>query len=281
MFIPESYIEELLSEDCPYEDITTEGLGISDRLGRITCWPKASGVIAGLDIAEAIFEKSGARVEKLSFDGCFVEAGTPVLRVFGSARSLHSAYKAAQNAMEYASGVANRTRDMLSAARKASASVMIAGTRKHYPGGKYIAYAGLFAGGGIVHRHGLSDSILVFDQHRVFFESEDELYCGIKRLTAKSPERKTCVEVCSLEEGMRFVRLGVDIIQCERFSTKDLKEFAQQAKKLNPRLVINAAGGVKTENAEEYARAGADVLVSSYMYFGAPFDVKMSFERGR
>ena len=182
--------------------------------------------------------------------------------------------------MEYASGVANRTRSMLDAARKGAPSAVVAGTRKHYPGGKYIAYAGLFAGGGIVHRHGLSDSILVFDQHRVFFNSESELAEGVGRLIASNPERKTCVEVGSIEEGMKFVRMGVDIIQCERFSTNDIAEFSAAAKMENPKLVINAAGGVNLSNAQEYAAAGADVLVSSFMYFGSPFDVKMSFVAG-
>lgn len=280
MIIPDRYIEELISEDCPYEDITTEGLGILGRTGCITCRPKAAGVIAGLDIAAAVFEKAGARVERLSSDGCFVPAGEAVLKASGSARSLHSVYKTAQNVMEYASGVANRTRSMCEAARRGSPSAVVAGTRKHYPGGKYIAYAGLFAGGGIVHRHGLSDSILVFDQHRVFFKSEQELVDGVGRLIGSSPERKTCVEVGSIEEGMKFVRMGVDIIQCERFSVKDLAEFAAAAKKENPRLVINAAGGVNPSNVQEYAAAGADVLVSSFMYFGSPFDVKMKFSSG-
>ena len=80
MIIPNRYIEELLAEDCPYEDITSEGLGILERAGTITCRPKAAGVIAGLDIAAALFERAGACVERLSSDGCFVQAGEPVLK---------------------------------------------------------------------------------------------------------------------------------------------------------------------------------------------------------
>ena len=68
--------------------------------------------------------------------------------------------------MEYAGGIAERTRAMVDAARSVNPQAVVAGTRKHYPGGKRIALAGLLAGGGTVHRLGLSDSILVFAKIR-------------------------------------------------------------------------------------------------------------------
>ena len=163
----------------------------------------------------------------------------------------------------------------MGAARAVSPNAHVALTRKHFPGTKPIAYAGAKAGGGIVHRFGLSDSILVFDQHRVFCADAAR---SIKRLAAENPERKTAVEADTPAQALRFVELGVDIIQCERFTVDALAAFCDAARRRNPRIVINAAGGINASNAGAYAQAGADVLVTSWPYFGAPFDVKMRFE---
>ncbi len=271
----EAFIDGLLVDDCPFGDITTDGLGIGAAEGRVTAKFKAEGIVAGACVAKRLFEKAGARVTLCRGDGEKLPAGDPILIAEGSARSLHRAYKTAQTAMEYASGIAFRTRIMVERARSEALDVNVALTRKHFPGTKILSYIGLFAGGGIVHRNGLSDSILVFDQHRVFAKDPIE---AVKRLKRSAPEKKVAVEVGSAQEGMAYVRAGVEIIQCERFSVEALAAFVREAKSLNPTIVINAAGGVNAENAADYARAGADVLVSTWPYFGKPWDVEMTFE---
>lgn len=273
---PLDWIDSLLFDDRPYEDLTTEGLGIGAQPGRVTAALKAPGVVAGAGIAAALLRRAGARVEVLREDGALVEAGEPILRAEGSAAALHAVYKTAQCVMEYAGGVAARTRLMVERAQAVRPAVQVAGTRKHWPGGKRIALAGLAAGGGIVHRLGLSDSILVFDQHRVFC---GDFPAAFARLKARSPERKAAVEATSPEEGLAFVRMGADIVQCERFTPAALAEFIPAARALNPALVVSAAGGVKGANAADYARAGADILVTSWPYWAEPQDVKMAFSR--
>ncbi len=274
---PLSFLESLLSDDCPYEDLTTEGLGIGRRIGRVIAAPKAEGIVAGIGIAAQLFELRGVRTKILAEDGAALAAGEPALEAEGSAEALHAVYKTAQNVMEYASGIANRTAAMTAAARAENSAVQVALTRKHFPGAKLISYAGALAGGGIIHRFGLSDSILVFDQHRVFCSDSDE---AIRRLIASAPERKVAVEADSPEEALHFVQLGIHIIQCERFEPEQLERFVREAKTANPALIVNAAGGVTAENAAAYARAGADVLVTSWPYFGRPFDIKMRFACG-
>ena len=74
---------------------------------------------------------------------------------------------------------------------------------------------------------------------------------------------------------MKFIEAGADIIQCERFSCSELRSFVTAAKAMRPDVIINAAGGVNASNAKEFAAAGADVLVTSWVYFGKPFDIKM------
>ena len=100
---------------------------------------------------------------------------------------------------------------------------------------------------------------------------------AVARLKESAPERKIAVEVDSIEEGLRYAAAGADIIQCERFAPETVAEFRRALREKHPNVVINVAGGVTAQNAAEYARAGADVLVTSWPYFGKPFDVKMRF----
>ena len=77
------------------------------------------------------------------------------------------------------------------------------------------------------------------------------------------------------DEGIQYINAGADIIQCERFSPEMLRNFVATAKQIRPDVIINAAGGINDSNAYEYAQTGADVLVTSWVYFGRPFDIKM------
>lgn len=274
--ISQAYVDSLLEGDWQLHDLTTEGMGIENQTGRVTAKPKTAGVVAGLEIAVRLFEAVGLKPKVLARDGDEVGAGEPILIAEGPAGALHAVYKEAQCVLEYATGIARRTRAMTDAARAVSPAVTVACTRKHFPGTKVLSAAGVLAGGGILHRVGVSDSILVFDQHRVLTDDPES---AVRRLIAREPERKVAVEVDSPEEGLRWARLGVHIIQCERFAPDVLKAFVREVKAQCPGVVVNAAGGVNGENAAAYAETGADVLVTSWPYFGRPADVKMAFER--
>ena len=239
MLTTRQWAESILLADCPYEDLTTVGLGIEETCGTVSASLKEPGIAAGIDLAREIFLAAGASVEVFAKDGDSLAARVPFLCARGSAQALHAAYKTAQCVMEYAGGIAERTRAMVDAARSVNPQAVVAGTRKHYPGGKRIALAGLLAGGGTVHRLGLSDSILVLDQHRVF----------------------------------------TDIVQCERFAPEALARTADFAKRLGRGTLLSAAGGVNAENAAAYSAAGAVILVTSWPYWGRPRDVKMTFAR--
>lgn len=271
-FIPDSFLDEVLSEDIPYGDLTVKLLGIENRRGQVRCYPKADGVVSGIDPAARIFRRAGLDVQVLHADGDRVPKGEPVIVARGSAGAIHAVYKAAQNILEYCSGISGRTRAMVDAAQAEDPRCQVALTRKHFPGTKLLSlYAGL-AGGAVVHRMGLSESVLVFDQHRVF---RPDFLDWLQAVKAQDPERKIAVEASSPEEALAFARHGADIVQCERFSPEVLRGFVGQAKAERPGLLVSAAGGVKAENAGLYAKAGADFLVTTWPYFGRPFDIKM------
>ncbi|MCD8338668.1 MAG: ModD protein [Burkholderiales bacterium] len=274
-YLTDEFLDNLIKEDIPLSDVTTEGMGISNKAGKITCFPKEKGMVTGIDIARKLFEKVGLAVSHCGVDGEIYEKGEPVLIATGRAEQIHCVYKVAQNVMEYSSGISNRTYQMRMEAERGNPEIKVAVTRKHFPGGKLISLMAATQAGAIVHRTGLSESILVFDQHRVFAE---DMKSSIAKLKLDEPEKKVAIEAGSPEEGLDFVKWGADIIQCEKFSIAEVKHFVKKAKLLNPNLVINCAGGVNATNAYEYASAGVDVLVTSWVYFGRPFDIKMKIE---
>ena len=273
--ISQRFIDELLEEDCPYMDLTVEALGIGREPGLLPCHPKAACVVAGVEVAARLLESSGCRVACEAASGDRLEAGQVFLRAEGSAGAIHRSLKIAQNVMEYSSGIATRAAGMLESARKANPHVQLAVTRKHFPGTKRLSLAAAQAGGAIAHRLGLSDSLLVFDQHRVFAGGLDGFAARVSECRKAFPEQKLGAEVATPEEALLLARAGIDSIQCERFTCADLEETVRGVKAVNAAVQVLAAGGVTGENAEAVAATGVDVLVTTWAYFGKPADIKM------
>lgn len=273
--ISQRFIDELLEEDCPYMDLTVEALGIGREPGLLTCHPKAACVVAGVEVAARLLESSGCRVACEAASGDRLEAGQVFLRAEGSAGAIHRSLKIAQNVMEYSSGIATRAAGMLESARKANPHVQLAVTRKHFPGTKRLSLAAAQAGGAIVHRLGLSDSLLVFDQHRVFTGGLDGFASRVSEYRKAFPEQKLGAEVATPEEALLLARAGIDSIQCERFTCADLEETVRGVKAVNAAVQVLAAGGVTGKNAAAVAATGVDVLVTTWAYFGKPADIKM------
>lgn len=274
--IPDTFIENLIHEDLQHMDITTLAMGIENERGRVECFPKKECVLAGVEEAARIFERAGAKATMLLASGTHAEAGEICLRVDGTAGELHAVYKQAQNVMEYSSGIATRTAAMVRNAKMTNQAIHISVTRKHFPGGKALSLKAALAGGASLHRLGLSDSILVFDQHRVFASDFLKL---IPIMAEKFPEKKIAVEANSPQEAEDYIRAGAHIVQCERFSIDELLSFVKTAREINPHVRIAAAGGVNVANAAEFAASGVDILVTSCPYFGKPEDIKMRFKK--
>lgn len=205
-------MDQILADDIPYGDATTALLGIEKVPGIVRCRPKAETTIAGVTLAERLFARVGLQTTRFHEEGDTVAAGTVILEGRGSAGAIHAVYKTAQNILEYASGIATRTHQMVEEARVGNPLCRVAVTRKHFPGTKTLSLYAAITGGAVVHRMGLSESVLVFDQHRVFIADFE------KRLTEAQkadPERKIAVEAADIHEGLFFAAAGADIIQCE------------------------------------------------------------------
>jgi len=204
-----------------------------------------------------------------------LDAGSPILIAHGPAPALLRSWKVAQTLIEIWSGVATDARAMVDAARAIAPRIAIACTRKHVPGTKRFAVAAVQAAGAVVHRLGLSDTILVFPEHRAFL-GDQPLAAVADRLRLAAPEKRLVIEVTTIDAAIEAAVAGFDVIQAEKFSPADIAALQARLSAMpQPRPVVAAAGGVHAGNVAAYAQAGADIVVTSAPYLARPRDVQV------
>lgn len=270
-------LERLLDDDVPHGDLTTEALGIGAVSGVMRFSARTPMVVALAEDAGAMIELAGGRVDMLAASGAALEQGAPILEAYGPAASLLRSWKVAQTLIEIWSGVATDTRAIVEAARAVAPRIAVACTRKNVPGTKRFAVAAVKAGGAVMHRLGLSETVLVFPEHQAFLDGAS-LAEVVERLRRATPEKKIVVEVTTLESALAAIVAGFDVIQAEKFAPEDIARLVERMASMtfrNTRPIIAAAGGVNAGNASAYAQAGADVLVTSAPYLARPRDVQV------
>lgn len=263
-----------LREDAPFGDLTTESLPLHARAGWMQFCARDAMFVAGIEDAARLLELAGARVRRAADSGDAADAGGLLLEAEGPAPSLLLGWKVAQTLVEAASGIATATARIVAAVRHGGFAIPVACTRKNFPGTRAVAARAVRAGGGVMHRSGLSETLLVFPEHRAFL-SPAELADALAGMRAAQPEKRLVVEVGSEEDAFAMAAAGADVLQLERFSPATLAALRAKlaAVGLTPRLA--PAGGVNVANALDYACAGADFLVTSAPYFAPPADVKV------
>lgn len=272
-----SELEALLADDVPYGDLTTDALGIGTMPGMMRFVVRDPMALALAEDAAALVEMAGCRVELLASSGAVLEKGAPILTANGPATALLRSWKVAQTLIEIWSGVATEAHAIVQAARAVAPEIAVACTRKNVPGVKRFAVAAVKAGGAVMHRHGLSETVLLFPEHRAFL-ADASLTEMAARLRHAAPEKRLVIEVTTQEQAIAATEAGFDVIQTEKLSPDQIVALVAEltgTASTRPRPVIAAAGGINAANAAAYARAGADVLVTSSPYTARPRDVQV------
>jgi len=265
---------DLLFEDVGYFDLTTLGLNIGNEKGFMSFAPKEEIILCGVDEVRDILDKLEIKHSFFKNNGDKVMPHEIILECKAEAAKLHKAWKISQNIFEYMSGISTYTNKLVTNAKGINPNIVISTTRKNFPGAKAMMLKAVMHGGGAVHRLGLFDSILVFEQHLNFFKDKAELEKNFKKLKNAFIEKKITVEVSTLEEARYFASLGADVIQCEKMDYEMLKKCVLLKKEFE-HLLISAAGGVHKDNAAEFAKCGVDFIVTSSPYHAKPLDIKV------
>lgn len=274
IYFTESDIDRLIEDDVPAGDMTTLLLGLSGKKGSISLMARNEMIACCTEEAVRLYKKVGLDVRYAVPSGTRLQPGEKLIEAIGDASALHLIWRTGSAMIEFASGIAGRTRDLVNSVQAENPSASVAGTRKHPPYVKKMALKALIAGGGVPHRTGLSDTILIFREHLLFTGGYVGLPEVVQSVRQRQKERKIVIEAHSIEEALVVVNSGADAIQLDKIPLDRFAEYAGQCRAINPNICIIAAGSVNGTNAGAYAKAGADVLVTSWMYFAPPADIK-------
>lgn len=272
-------LARMLAEDVPCGDLTTDGLGIGDLPARLVMRARDVMCLCGTEEAARLIELAGGAVIECRASSARLRADEVLLVAAGPVAALHRAWKTAQTLVEHLSGIASAAAEIRDALREAGFDLPLACTRKNFPGTRALSIKAVRAGGAVAHRLGLSETLLVFPDHRVFID-KTEWPARLASLRRQAPEKKLVVEVAELEDALAVAALGADVLQLERFSPEALAACKAALRARGLPVLVAPAGGVTRANAVAYAQAGADFLISSAPYFAAPRDVQVRFSRG-
>jgi molybdenum transport protein len=259
-----SELEQLLLDDVPHGDLTTEALGIGAAAAAMQFVARDRMVLALAEDAAALIELAGCEVDLRVRSGAALEPGTPILTAHGPASALLRSWKVAQTLIEIWSGVATEARAMVDAARLVAPKIAVACTRKNIPGTKRFAVAAVKAGGAVMHRLGLSETVLVFPEHRACLGGVP-LTELVERLRRAAPEKRLVIEVTTFQAAVEAAVAGFDVIQAEKFTPAEIAPLVARMKAMASvwnRPLVAAAGGVHAGNVAAYAEAGADMVVT-------------------
>jgi molybdenum transport protein len=275
--LSDSLLETFLAEDVAVLDLTTHVLGIGARAAQMSFSARAAMTLAGIEEAARIVTLAGGTADLRAASGAALPAGALLLAAKGPAGALLRAWKVAQTLVETASGIATAAAAIVAAARAANPKIAVACTRKNAPGTKLLALKAILAGGAVPHRLGLAESILIFPEHRAFFEGMTA-EAAIAAFKTTAPEKKIVVEVTDVAAALAWADAGADVLQTEKFSAAAVAEVAQALRGRPASPLLAAAGGINAENAAAYAAAGADILVTSAPYWAKPGEVAVRID---
>lgn len=264
-------LARLLNDDVPCGDLTTETANIGASAARLEFRARQDMVVCAVEEAARLFIMCGAQVVLHVQSGQRVSKDTLLLEAQGSAQALHRAWKTAQVLVEWASGISSAAAVIVQAATP----VAVACTRKNVPGTKAMSVKAVRAGGATMHRLGLSESLLLFPEHRVYLD--EAAADTVARFRRAEPERKLVVEVADVKVALVWANAGADVLQLEKFTPEAVAECRRALNKSGLLPVLAVAGGVRADNATDYVAAGADLLVTSAPYTAPPKDVQVNF----
>ena len=261
------YFEQLInqsidiwfSEDIGEGDHTTLSTIPENITGKAKLLVKDNGVIAGIDIAQKVMKKFDPSLSSKVFipDGSTIKNGDIVFEIEGSARSILQTERLILNLLQRLSGVATQTRIYADALSGLKTKVL--DTRKTTPGLRILEKEAVRLGGGINHRVGLFDMILIKDNHIDFAGGIEKAIRQCKSyLIEKNKDLKIEVEARSISDVDKILlEGGVDRILLDNFTIQQTREAV---KIINGRTQTESSGGITLSTIRSYAECGVDFI---------------------
>lgn len=256
-------VRRALAEDFGWGDVTTEAVIARDQRARGAIVAKSRCVIAGIDVACEAFRQLDPAVTIAVHrpDGTLCEPGTEVAELHGDASALLTAERTALNFLQRLSGIATLTRQFVDAA---DGRIIVLDTRKTTPLLRALEKYAVRAGGGVNHRAGLDDGILIKDNH---IRLAGGTAAAVTRMRKANRDMPTEVEAQSLEQVREALEAGADIILLDNLSTEEIVEAVKYCR---GRAKTEISGGVTLSRMPELAATGADYVSIGALTHSAP-----------
>ncbi len=271
-------ISEAFQEDLNRAgDITSEAIFPEKARGKARIFAKANGVVAGLFVAEAVFRavSPAIKMEFLVEDGQAVSKGETLLTVAGPVRDLLEAERTALNFLGRLSGIATLTHRFVEAVAGTKARIL--DTRKTTPGWRLLEKYAVRQGGGLNHRLGLFDMVLIKENH---IQAAGGITAAVQNVRGyfekKGREWPIEVEVKNLRELQEVLPLRVDRVMLDNMENSMLKEAVSL---VAGRVPLEASGGVTLDTVRAIAEAGVDFIsVGALTHSATALDLSMLVE---
>lgn len=279
MKLDESMLDHVrlaLSEDIGAGDVTTESTVPSEHISRGTITAKADGVIAGLDVAGAVFAECGPELcyDVRVSDGDRVAAGTVVATVEGPTRAILTGERVALNYLQRLSGIATATAACVAALEGGRTRVL--DTRKTTPGMRALEKYAVSVGGGENHRMGLWDMVLIKDNH---IEASGGIAQAVSAARAAHPDLAIEVETQSIDQVASAMGAGADRIMLDNMTVEQMRDAIALARSVDSPPEIEVSGGITGDRLTTIAELGPDfVSVGSLTHSVTALDISLDLE---
>ncbi|MBZ5529474.1 MAG: carboxylating nicotinate-nucleotide diphosphorylase [Acidobacteriia bacterium] len=262
-----SLVRQALAEDIGTGDATTLATVPEKALGQARVLAREGLVCADLPLAEKIFRALDAqmRLEFFLADGQRAAAGQELFRLEGHARAILTGERTALNFLAHLSGIATLTAEFVS--KLAGTKARIRDTRKTTPLLRALEKYAVRMGGGVNHRIGLYDAILLKENHIALAGG---VHRAVEKARAGSPSLPLQVEVRNAAELGEALAAGADSILLDNMPVEAAGLCVSLARELRPQCIVEISGGINLTNARAYALTGADFLSSGMLTHSAP-----------
>jgi len=262
--LPRRILEEtllhILVEDLGQGDVTTSATIPEGTVAEASVVARESGIAAGIEEATLLLQSLGLQVDASINDGERIVPKQVLLSISGDARAILAVERTLLNILSRMSGIATNTRKLIERLRKAKLKTRVACTRKTAPGLMYFDKKAVLIGGGDTHRLHLDDMILIKNNHIALVGSVEKAVERAKKQVSLS--KKIEVEVTRIEDVLKAVEAGADIVMFDNFSPKLVETAVGLLKKakLYGKVLLEASGGITAENIVEFASTGVDLV---------------------
>lgn len=246
-----------VGEDVGPLDITSRLVVPASARAVATLVSRESCVLAGLDVAEAVFREvdGSLRWSTVCRDGQVIQAGMVVAEVRGSARAILTGERCALNFLQRLSGVATKTAEYVKAVEGSQTKIL--DTRKTTPGLRALERQAVRSGGGTNHRAGLYDGILVKENHQVFMADEGWGET-LKKAREEYPDLCLVVEADTVELAEKLLSQPIDRVLLDNMSNERVGRVVALRKKMGSTVGLEVSGGVTVARARELAAIGVE-----------------------